>query len=160
MDREGGSHGGSCYYSVLGIRKNASFSDIRTAYRKLALKWHPDRYARNPVVSGEAKSRFQQIQEAYSVLSDESKRSMYDAGLYDPLEEEDEDFCDFMQEMISMMNNVKDEEDSFEDLQRMFADIVGGDGMSFDVNNDPTETKRARVTSSKGNAAKRSSSRR
>ncbi|KAE8706433.1 NAC domain-containing protein 2-like [Hibiscus syriacus] len=160
MDREGGSHGGSCYYSVLGIRKNASFSDIRTAYRKLALKWHPDRYAGNPVVAGEAKSRFQQIQEAYSVLSDESKRSMYDAGLYDPLEEEDEDFCDFMQEMISMMNNVKDEEDSFEDLQRMFADIVGGDGMNFDVNNDPMETKRARVTSSKGNAAKRSSSRR
>ncbi|GMI85029.1 hypothetical protein like AT1G56300 [Hibiscus trionum] len=158
MDREGGSRGGSCYYSVLGIRKNASFSDIRTAYRKLALKWHPDRYARNPVLAGEAKSRFQQIQEAYSVLSDESKRSMYDAGLYDPLEEEDEDFCDFMQEMISMMNNVGDEKDSFEDLQRMFADIVGGDGMSFDVNNDPTEAKRARVTSSKGNAAKRSSS--
>ncbi|KAL4341398.1 hypothetical protein GQ457_08G009470 [Hibiscus cannabinus] len=160
MDREGGSHGGSCYYSVLGIRRDASFSDIRTAYRKLALKWHPDRYARNPVVAGEAKSRFQQIQEAYSVLSDESKRSMYDAGLYDPLEEDNEDFCDFMQEMISMMNNVRDEEDSFEDLQKMFADIVGGDGMNFDVNNDPTGTKRARVTSSKGNAAKRSSSRR
>ncbi|KAE8679274.1 Detected protein of confused Function [Hibiscus syriacus] len=162
MDREGGSHGGSCYYSVLGIRKNASFSDIRIAYRKLALKWHPDKYARNPVVAGEAKSRFQQIQEAYSanILSDESKRSMYDAGLYNPIEEDDEDFCDFMQEMISMMINVKDEEDSFEDLQRMFADIVGGDGRSFDVNNDPTETKRARVTSSKGNAAKRSCSRR
>ncbi|KAK8651551.1 hypothetical protein V6N13_141150 [Hibiscus sabdariffa] len=160
MDREGGSHGGSCYYSVLGIRRDASFSDIRAAYRKLALKWHPDRYARNPVVAGEAKSRFQQIQEAYSVLSDESKRSMYDAGLYDPLGEDNEDFCDFMQEMISMMNNVRDEEDSFEDLQKMFADIVGGDGMNFDVINDPTGTKRARVTPSKGNAAKRSSSRR
>lgn len=36
MDREGGSNG-SCYYSVLGIRKESSFSDIRTAYRKLAL---------------------------------------------------------------------------------------------------------------------------
>ncbi|OMO96711.1 hypothetical protein CCACVL1_04814 [Corchorus capsularis] len=159
MDREGGSRGGSCYYTVLGIRKDASFSDIRAAYRKLALKWHPDRYARNPGVAGEAKRRFQQIQEAYSVLSDESKRSMYDAGLYDPLEEEDEEFCDFMQEMISMMNNVKDEGDSFEDLQRMFAEMVGGDGMSFDVNTDPTETKRARVTASKGNAAKRNSSR-
>ncbi|XWS64467.1 hypothetical protein CRYUN_Cryun05aG0006500 [Craigia yunnanensis] len=159
MDREGGSRGGSCYYSVLGIRKDASFSDIRTAYRKLAMKWHPDRYARNPGVAGEAKRRFQQIQEAYSVLSDESKRSMYDASLYDPLEEEDEDFCDFMQEMISMMNNVKDEGDSFEDLQRMFADMVGGDGMSFDVNADPTETKRARFTSSKGNATRRNTSR-
>ncbi|GKV31979.1 hypothetical protein SLEP1_g40624 [Rubroshorea leprosula] len=158
MDREGGSAGASCYYSVLGIRKDASFSDIRTAYRKLAKKWHPDKYARNPGVAGEAKRRFQQIHEAYSVLSDESKRSMYDAGLYDPLEEEDEDFCDFMQEMLSMMNNVKDEGDSFEDLQRMFAEMVGGDGMSFDVNgNSPAETKRARVNSSKANGVKRSS---
>ncbi|OMP10953.1 hypothetical protein COLO4_04130 [Corchorus olitorius] len=145
MDREGGSRGGSCYYTVLGIRKDASFSDIRAAYRKLALKWHPDRYARNPGVAGEAKRRFQQIQEAYSAP---------DFGEFC-----EQEFCDFMQEMISMMNNVKDEGDSFEDLQRMFAEMVGGDGMSFDVNTDPTETKRARVTASKGNAAKRNSSR-
>ncbi|KAH1105929.1 hypothetical protein J1N35_009697 [Gossypium stocksii] len=150
MDREGGSHGGSCYYTILGIRKDASFSDIRTAYRKLALKWHPDRYVKNPAVAGEAKLRFQQIQEAYSVLSNGSKRSMYDASLYDPLEDDDQDFCDFMQEMISMMNNVKDEGDSFEDLQKMFADMVGsGDGMSFNVNTDPTETKKAHFTASK-----------
>ncbi|TYJ23934.1 hypothetical protein E1A91_A08G226700v1 [Gossypium mustelinum] len=150
MDREGGSHGGSCYYTILGIRKDASFSDIRTAYRKLALKWHPDRYVTNPAVAGEAKLRFQQIQEAYSVLSNGSKRSMYDASLYDPSADDDQDFCDFMQEMISMMNNVKDEGDSFEDLQKIFADMVGsGDGMSFNVNTDPTETKKAHFTASK-----------
>ncbi|MBA0680820.1 hypothetical protein Goari_012498, partial [Gossypium aridum] len=143
MDREGGSHGGSCYYTILGIRKDASFSDIRAAYRKLALKWHPDRYVTNPADAGEAKLRFQQIQEAYSVLSNGSKRSMYDASLYDPLEDDDQDFCDFMQEMISMMNNVKDEGVSLEDLQKMFADMVGsGDGMSFNVNTDLTETKK------------------
>ncbi|KAJ6414075.1 hypothetical protein OIU84_006817 [Salix udensis] len=158
MDREGGSKSGSCYYMVLGIRRDASFSDIRSAYRKLAMKWHPDKWARNPAVAGEAKRRFQQIQEAYSVLSDQSKKSMYDAGLYDPLEEEDEEFCNFMQEMISMMNNVKDEGDSFEDLQKMFGEMVGGNGVSFDLNDDPTSTKRARVTPSKGNAAKRSTS--
>ncbi|KAF9681521.1 hypothetical protein SADUNF_Sadunf05G0010200 [Salix dunnii] len=158
MDREGGSKGGSCYYMVLGIRRDASFSDVRSAYRKLAMKWHPDKWARNPGVAGEAKRRFQQIQEAYSVLSDQSKRSMYDAGLYDPLEEEDEEFCNFMQEMISMMNNVKDEGESFEDLQKMFGEMVGGNGASFDLHDDPTSTKRARATSSKGNAAKRSTS--
>ncbi|CAN0914108.1 Chaperone protein DnaJ [Linum grandiflorum] len=113
MDREGGSNGvvgQSSYYSVLGIRKDASSSDIRSAYRRLAMRWHPDKWTRNPgAVAADAKRRFQQIQEAYSVLSDPGKRSMYDAGLYDPTEEEDEEFCDFMQEMISMMNNVKDE---------------------------------------------------
>ncbi|KAL8553888.1 hypothetical protein ACS0TY_002235 [Phlomoides rotata] len=91
MDREGGSDAGSnCYYSVLGIRKDASFSDIRSAYRKLALKWHPDRWAKNPSAAGEAKCHFQKIQEAYGVLSDKGKRSMYDAGILDMLEEEDE----------------------------------------------------------------------
>ncbi|XP_011036929.1 PREDICTED: dnaJ homolog subfamily B member 8-like [Populus euphratica] len=158
MDREGGSKGGSCYYTVLGIRRDASSSDIRSAYRKLAMKWHPDKWAQNPGVAGEAKRRFQQIQEAYSVLSDRSKKSMYDAGLYDPLEEEDEEFCDFMQEMISMMNNVKDEGDSFEDLQKMFVEMVGGNGASFDLNDEAASTKRASVTTSKGNAAKRSTS--
>ena len=47
MDREGGSNGGSCYYSVLGIRREASFSDIRTAYRKLALVFLPRRLPRS-----------------------------------------------------------------------------------------------------------------
>ncbi|CAL1407606.1 unnamed protein product [Linum trigynum] len=164
MDREGGSNGGaqSSYYAVLGIRNDASFSDVRSAYRRLAMRWHPDKRARNPgLAAGDAERRFQQIQEAYSVLSDPGKRSMYDAGLYDPLEEEDEEFCDFMQEMISMMNNVKDEGDSFEDLQRMFVEMVGGgDGPSFDLGGqNQTEGKRPRVHSSKGNPAKRSSTR-
>ncbi|RDX70039.1 DnaJ-like subfamily B member 6 [Mucuna pruriens] len=159
MDREGGSNGGSCYYSVLGIRRDASFSDIRTAYRKLAMRWHPDKWAQNPATAGEAKWRFQQIQEAYSVLSDQSKKSMYDAGLYDPFEEEDQEFCDFMHEMISMMNNVKDEGDSLEDLQRMFVEMVGGDGIGFDLNQDQTAGKQGRVNGSRGNAAKRTNSR-
>uniref|UniRef100_A0A1J3FP73 DnaJ-like protein subfamily B member 6 n=1 Tax=Noccaea caerulescens TaxID=107243 RepID=A0A1J3FP73_NOCCA len=156
MSSEGGGSKprSNSYYNVLGIRKDASVSDVRTAYRKLAMKWHPDRYARNPGVAGEAKRRFQQIQEAYSVLNDEDKRSMYDAGLYDP-HDDDDDFCDFMQEMISMMNNVKDEGDSLEDLQRMFTDMVGGDGMSFDCNSNPRGNKRPRVNVSRTSAAMR-----
>ncbi|OVA16840.1 DnaJ domain [Macleaya cordata] len=127
MDREGGSNG-SCYYSLLGIRKGASFSEIRCAYRKLALKWHPDRWGTNSKGAGEAKRRFQQIQEAYSVLSDQGKRSMYDAGLYDPFEEEEEGFSDFMEEMLSMMDNVRPGEESFEDLQKMFVEMASGGG--------------------------------
>ncbi|CAN6990087.1 unnamed protein product [Brassica rapa subsp. trilocularis] len=151
----GGSNVRSSYYNVLGIRKDASVSDVRAAYRKLAMKWHPDRYARTPDVAGEAKRRFQQIQEAYSVLNDENKRSMYDAGLYDPHEDDDDDFCDFMQEMISMMNNVKGEGDSLEDLQRMFTDIVGGDSVSFACNDNSRNSKRPRVNISRNSAAMR-----
>ncbi|KAL5996267.1 hypothetical protein ACLOJK_026341 [Asimina triloba] len=136
MERPGSE--GSCYYSVLGIRRNASVAEIRGAYRKLAMKWHPDKWTKDPTVLGEAKKRFQQIQEAYSVLSDEGKRSMYDVGLYDPFEEEDEGFADFMQEMLSMMDNVRAEKGHvhlmgppkslvcFEDLQKMFVEMVGG----------------------------------
>ncbi|XP_057492964.1 uncharacterized protein LOC130778476 isoform X2 [Actinidia eriantha] len=98
MDREGGSVG-SCYYAVIGICKDASSSDIRTAYRKLALKWHPDRWAKNSAVAGEANRRFQKIQEAYSVLSDEGKRSMYDAGVLDLFDEDEESVCEEMNEM-------------------------------------------------------------
>ncbi|KAJ0961140.1 hypothetical protein J5N97_000890 [Dioscorea zingiberensis] len=147
MDPAGAAPDGSCYYSRLGIRRSASSSEIRTAYRKLALKWHPDRFARNPSGAVEAKRRFQRIQEAYSVLSDEGKRSLYDAGVFDPFEDDDQDFCDFMQEMISMMNSVKSEKpDSLEDLQRMFAEIVDGDA-SADARRGPSDgTKRARGT--------------
>ncbi|KAK1315769.1 Chaperone protein dnaJ 72 [Acorus calamus] len=121
MDRNGGGD----YYAVLGIRKSASPLEIRAAYRKLAMKWHPDRWAGNPTAVGDAKRRFQQVQEAYSVLSDKGKRAMYDAGLFDPFEDEDEGFSDFMQEMLSMMDGVRSEGDSFEDLQRMFVEMVG-----------------------------------
>uniref|UniRef100_A0A1D1Y2C6 DnaJ subfamily B member 6 n=1 Tax=Anthurium amnicola TaxID=1678845 RepID=A0A1D1Y2C6_9ARAE len=90
MDPGVEASGRSCHYAILGVRKNASTSEIRSAYRKLALKWHPDRWAKDPSVAGEAKRRFQRIQEAYSVLSDNGKRSLYDVGLYDPFEEEEE----------------------------------------------------------------------
>ncbi|XP_057542716.1 uncharacterized protein LOC130821100 isoform X1 [Amaranthus tricolor] len=115
------------YYTVLGLKCDSSFDDIRRAYRKLAMHWHPDKWSNNPVMLGEAKRKFQKIQEAYSVLSDPKKRTVYDAGMYDPFEE-DEGFCDFMQEMMSLMEQVRYEEksNSVEDLQNMFAEMVQG----------------------------------
>lgn len=158
MDRHGGSNG-SCFYSVLGIRKDASFSDIRSAYRKLAMKWHPDRWTKNPAVAGEAHRKFQKIQEAYSVLSDEGKRSMYDAGFLDLLEE-DEGMGDFLHDLMNMMdNNAAAEEESLEDLQRTFVEMFGGDLAKMMENDDKTTKKRTRDGGSSVRAApKRSNS--
>lgn len=70
------------YYEILGVDKNATEDEIRHAYRKLAKKWHPDA---NPDNRKEAEEKFKEIGEAYSVLSDEKKRKMYDQfGTADP----------------------------------------------------------------------------
>ncbi|XP_032657234.1 dnaJ homolog subfamily B member 8 [Chelonoidis abingdonii] len=63
------------YYEVLGLHQKASQDDIKKSYRKLALKWHPDK---NPNNKEEAEKKFKAIAEAYEVLSDPQKRSIYD----------------------------------------------------------------------------------
>ncbi|XP_037931994.1 dnaJ protein homolog 1-like [Teleopsis dalmanni] len=64
---------GKDYYKILGINKNATEEEIKKAYRKLALKYHPDKNK-----SPQAEERFIEIAEAYEVLSDKSKRDIYD----------------------------------------------------------------------------------
>ena len=58
------------YYDLLGVQKNAQLNDIKKAYRKLALKEHPDK--------GGDPEKFKQITQAYEVLSDKEKREIYD----------------------------------------------------------------------------------
>jgi molecular chaperone DnaJ len=104
------------YYELLGVPRNASDSDIKKSFRRLAMKYHPDRNKHNPEV---AEEKFKKIKEAYEVLSDAKKRSAYDqfghAGV-DPSMGGGGGFGGFGGESFS---------DIFSDV---FGDIFGGGG--------------------------------
>ena len=67
-------NGGKDYYQILGVSKDATQEEIKKAFRKLALKYHPDRHKGDK----EAEERFKEINEAYAVLGDPEKRKQYD----------------------------------------------------------------------------------
>lgn len=72
----------SDFYAVLGISKDANFDDVRKAYLKAALKWHPDK---NPDGKDFAESMFKRVAQAYKVLGDSLLRSQYDVSGEDGL---------------------------------------------------------------------------
>ncbi|XVF02301.1 hypothetical protein REPUB_Repub04eG0163900 [Reevesia pubescens] len=63
------------YYNILRVSRNATEEDLKKSYKRLAMRWHPDK---NPVNKKEAEAKFKQISEAYDVLSDSQKRQIYD----------------------------------------------------------------------------------
>ncbi|KAM1960860.1 hypothetical protein FF2_020891 [Malus domestica] len=63
------------FYSVLRVNRNATQEDLKKAYKKLAMRWHPDK---NPVDNEEAEAKFKQVCQAYDVLSDPQRRQIYD----------------------------------------------------------------------------------
>src|SRR6059058_4624177 len=68
------SNGKHDYYEVLGVTRTASEQEIKSAYRKLALQYHPDRNPDKP----QAEEKFKEVTEAYAILADQEKRSLYD----------------------------------------------------------------------------------
>ncbi|MBU4330818.1 MAG: molecular chaperone DnaJ [Acidobacteria bacterium] len=110
------------YYEVLGVDRKASSAEIKTAYRKLALKHHPDR---NPE-DREAEERFKEAAEAYSVLIDTEKRSIYDQYGFDGLR--GEGFSGFSGFNSSVFSDFQDILGSFFNFG--FGDIFGSSGSS------------------------------
>jgi DnaJ family protein C protein 7 len=76
------------YYAILGVDKNADEREIKKAYKKMAMKYHPDRNSETEESKKMAEKKFIDVNDAYSVLSDPKKRSMYDQGV-DPLNPEE-----------------------------------------------------------------------
>ena len=76
------------YYAILGVDKNASEQEIKRAYKKMAMKYHPDRNAESEETKKMAEKKFIDVNDAYSVLSDPKKKNMYDQGV-DPLNPEE-----------------------------------------------------------------------
>ena len=94
------------YYEILGVDKNSNQSEIKRAYRKIAMKYHPDKNPDNK----EAEQRFKEAAEAYSILSDENKKAQYDR---------------FGHNQFHNMGGGSPNMD-FEDIFSSFGDIFGG----------------------------------
>lgn len=117
------------YYEVLNVSKGASKEEIKASYRKLAMKYHPDKNPGNK----EAEARFKELAEAYEVLSDESKKGMYDR---------------FGHQGVSGAGGFRDMNDIFSH----FGDIFGGfgGGSIFDDFFGGSQTRRRHETGIRG----------
>ena len=100
------------YYKVLGVPRNAGDADIKSAYRKLALKYHPDRNEEEG-----AADKFKEASEAYSVLSNKEKRQRYDQLGHDRF----------------VGGGGGNHNVDFNDLSSQFGDIFGGGGSIFET---------------------------
>ncbi|XP_047073069.1 chaperone protein DnaJ-like isoform X2 [Lolium rigidum] len=105
----GGKNGAGNLYAALGVASDCSDAELRAAYRKLAMKWHPDKCAAKATGSSggveAAKARFQKIQGAYAVLSDRNKRILYDVGAYNS-DGDDDGAGEILGDILEAMNKT------------------------------------------------------
>ncbi len=112
------------YYQILGVEKNATELEIKKAYRKLALKYHPDKAPEDK--KQEYEKKFKEVSEAYRVLSDKEKRSQYDQ-YGQTFENQGFGQQGFSQQDFGSFYDAFGGKDSFEDLgfDRIFEEIFG-----------------------------------
>jgi len=111
------------YYEILGISKNASEGEIKKAYRKLALKYHPDRAPEDK--KKEYEEKFKEISQAYGILSDKEKKAQYDQ--YGETFDQNSFNQGFSQQDFNSFHDAFGGEDIFENLGfgRIFEEIFG-----------------------------------
>ncbi|CAM9705651.1 unnamed protein product [Sphacelaria rigidula] len=116
------------YYETLGVQRAASDADIKKAYRKLAMKWHPDKNKEN---KGESSKIFQEIGEAYDVLSDKKNRAIYDQYGYEGLRDGIPSKNGNKPEGYCYKQNGQEIFESFFGTHNPFVDFGFGDTMPF-----------------------------
>ncbi len=135
------------YYEILGVARNATIDEIKKAYRALAMKYHPDRVQSDK--KKEAEEKFKEISEAYAVLSDEKKRSLYDqyghAGIDQRYSTEDifrgADFSSIFEEILggrgfgggSIFDSIFGGEDIFSGSSRGGRRVRRGRDLQFEI---------------------------
>lgn len=120
------------YYQVLSVPKNASAQEIKKAYRKLAMQYHPDR---NPGKEKWANDKFKEINEAFSVLGDPEKRKRYDQfGIVEGIDIGDIFSSPFTKGTFEdLMKDFGGAGLRFDFLDDIFGDLLGGKGASFSM---------------------------
>ncbi|WP_264331074.1 TomO hydrophobic C-terminal domain-containing protein [Wolbachia endosymbiont (group B) of Erebia ligea] len=112
------------YYEILGVKRDTTHDEIKKAYRKLALKFHPDKLHLSSseedrqVPFEEGSTKFNQIQAAYEVLSDQRKKSRYDRGKYEDGDCSDE--LELLREEISKLKQEEKREKIFNEIWIMY----------------------------------------
>ncbi len=119
---------GKDYYNLLGVERNATGQDIKKAYRKMAMKYHPDR---NPGNEKWANDKFKEVNEAFGILGDPEKRKQYDqfgtVGTADDMFRSTYTRSTFE----DLMKDFGGAGLRFDFLDSIFEDVLGGTGFSF-----------------------------
>ncbi|KAM0945687.1 putative DnaJ domain, Chaperone J-domain superfamily [Dioscorea sansibarensis] len=117
------------YYNILKVNRNATDEDLKKSYRRMAMRWHPDK---NPDNKKEAEAKFKQISEAYDVLSDAQKRAIYDQygeeglkGMPPPGSGSSTSYANGPSGPANFHFNPRNAED-------IFAEFFGGSGFGFE----------------------------
>lgn len=117
-------------YQILGVAKDATMDQIKSSYRKLAKKYHPDVHPGDE----ECEKKFQEITEAYSILSDENKRKKYDAGFSDAQNAQEN--RQETHERKTQQTGTYDSKVDFENMNKTFERFFGFDPKTKDVTNE------------------------